>query len=102
MKQVIFASMLTVLAVPAMASDGSTWNYAAPGYAQNYGGYAVQSAPCGGACGAPIRVKVGTEVIDHYQVYQPVTVYQPAGMYSERRIVQAAPAPRCGRCANRY
>lgn len=48
---------------------------------------------CG--CAAPVRVKTHTEVIDHYQVYKPVTVYQPAGTYTQRRIVSA---PRCNSC----
>lgn len=44
----------------------------------------------------PVRVKTYTEVIDHYQVYKPVTVYQPAGTYSERRIIESP------RKCNRY
>jgi len=36
-------------------------------------------------CGA-IRVKTHTEVVDYYQTYQPVMVYQPTGTYSERRV----------------
>lgn len=44
---------------------------------------------------APVRVKTYTEVIDHYQVYQPVTEYVPVGTYSERRIINA---PHCNRC----
>ena len=43
----------------------------------------------------PVSVKTYTEVIDHYQVYKPVTVYQPAGTYSERRI---EPVRKCNRC----
>ena len=46
-------------------------------------------------CAQPVRIKTHTEVIDHYQVYRPVTVYQPAGTYSERRVVRNN---RCGRC----
>lgn len=45
---------------------------------------------------APVRVKTHTEVIDHYQVYQPVVQYIPAGTYSERRIIEH-PRP-CNRC----
>ena len=37
---------------------------------------------------APVRVKTHTEVIDHYQLYQPVTQYVPAGVYSVRRTGQ--------------
>ncbi len=36
----------------------------------------------------PVRVKTYTEVIDHYQVYQPVTVYKPMGTEIQRRIVK--------------
>ena len=36
----------------------------------------------------PVRVKTHTEVIDHYQVYQPVTVYKPVGTEIQRRIVK--------------
>lgn len=36
----------------------------------------------------PVRVKTHTEVIDHYQVYQPVTIYQPIGTEIQRRIVR--------------
>ncbi len=37
---------------------------------------------------APVRVKTHTEVIDHYQLYQPVTVYKPVGTEIQRRIVK--------------
>jgi len=47
---------------------------------------------------APVRVKTYTEVIDHYQVYEPVVSYKPAGTYTTRRYVQA-PNPHCGTCA---
>ncbi len=46
------------------------------------------------SCAQPVRVKTHTEVIDHYQVYRPVTVYEPAGVYSERRVVRNT----CNRC----
>ncbi|MBO5947105.1 MAG: hypothetical protein J6Q44_03105 [Alphaproteobacteria bacterium] len=36
----------------------------------------------------PVRVKTHTEVIDHYQVYQPVTIYKPMGTEIQRRIVK--------------
>lgn len=36
----------------------------------------------------PVRVKTYTEVIDHYQVYQPVTIYKPMGTEIQRRIVK--------------
>lgn len=52
--------------------------------------------PCAHRSGNPVSVKTATEVIDHYQVYQPVTVYEPAGTYSTRRIIEA-PRP-CNSC----
>lgn len=36
----------------------------------------------------PIKVKKYTEVIDHYQVYQPVIKYEPAGTYTTVRIIK--------------
>ena len=47
---------------------------------------------------APVRVKTYTEVIDHYQVYEPVVSYKPAGTYTTRRFVEA-PNPHCDTCA---
>lgn len=47
---------------------------------------------------APVRVKTYTEVIDHYQVYEPVVTYKPAGTYATRRFIDA-PNPHCGTCA---
>lgn len=46
----------------------------------------------------PVRVKTYTEVIDHYQVYQPVVTYKPAGEYTTRRYIDA-PNPKFGTCA---
>lgn len=36
----------------------------------------------------PVRVKTHTEIIDYYQVYQPVVVYRPVGTEFHRRIVK--------------
>ncbi len=44
----------------------------------------------------PVRVKTHTEVIDHYQVFQPVTVYRPIGTQIQRRVV---PVKNCNKCA---
>ncbi|MBR3930436.1 MAG: hypothetical protein IKJ62_02545 [Alphaproteobacteria bacterium] len=44
----------------------------------------------------PVRVKTHTEVIEHYQVYQPVTIYQPMGTQIQRRVVPAKPCNKCG------
>lgn len=61
-------------------------------------------APCGYGCekyfvssrdvkpcakrAQPVHVKTHTEIIDHYQVYQPVVVYRPVGMEFRRSIVR--------------
>ncbi|MBR1380057.1 MAG: hypothetical protein IJ560_00495 [Alphaproteobacteria bacterium] len=58
---------------------------------------AANPRPCPHAAGNPVAVKTHTEVIDHYQMYQPVVVYAPAGTYAERRVVES-PRPRCNRC----
>ncbi len=55
----------------------------------------VEKKPCAKKAAAPVRVKTHTEVIDHYQVYQPVTVYQPMGTEIQRRVV---PVKYCGKC----
>lgn len=54
--------------------------------------------PCRAAAPAmePVRVKTYTEVIDHYQVYQPVVKYVPAGTYSTRRVIENAQP--CNKC----
>lgn len=46
---------------------------------------------------APVRVKTYTEVIDHYQIYEPVITYRPAGTYTTRRYIDG-PNPHCGTC----
>lgn len=56
----------------------------------------IDVRPCPRAAEKPVRVKTFTEVIDHYQVYQPVTVYKPVGTYSTRRVIEA-PRPCCGK-----
>ncbi|MCL2331450.1 MAG: hypothetical protein FWC61_02795 [Proteobacteria bacterium] len=114
MKKVLMSGLFVCIAGAAFASDGGLvgdYNYVrpvrntvvsapAPQYAN------VQYAPaaaatCGRACGAPIAVKTGTEIIDHFQMFQPVTVYQPAGTFSQRRVVQN-PQPVCNRCQQAY
>lgn len=56
------------------------------------------SRPCAtdAATAQPVRVKTHSEVIDYYQVYQPVTVYKPMGTQIQRRIVPAHPCNKCG------
>ena len=55
----------------------------------------ANSRPCAHSAGKPVRVKTHTEVIDHYQVYQPVTVYKPMGTQIQRRVV---PVESCNKC----
>lgn len=58
---------------------------------------AMPHRPCmHAASNQPVRIKTHSEVVDYYQVYQPVTVYQPMGVQVERRFV---PAHRCNKCA---
>ena len=51
----------------------------------------VGHRPCGcqraAVASAPVAVKTYTEVIDHYQVYQPVVEYVPAGTYTRRHVI---------------
>lgn len=54
-----------------------------------------ESRPCAKRVAEPVRVKTHTEIIDHYQVYQPVMVYKPMGTQIQRRVVPAKP---CGKC----
>ena len=51
---------------------------------------------CTHSAGQPVKVKTHTEVIDHYQVYQPVTVYKPMGTEIQRRIVPVKTCNKCG------
>ena len=67
------------------------YNYVAPRYVSS-----AHVVPHKRKCANPIRVKTHTEVIEHYQLYQPVTVYQPVGRVTERRVVRAPMA--CGQC----
>lgn len=115
MKKTILSGLLiAMVSVSANASDGGAYietetftnhvSYtAAPVVYVNEAAPAVVSGPCKKAVSRPcenakpVRVKTHTEVIDHYQVYRPVTVYQPAGTYAERRVVKRQqPCSRCG------
>ena len=55
-------------------------------------GYVVPRKKCENKSAQPVRVKTHTEVIDHYQVYQPVTIYKPVGTQVQRRVI---PANKC-------
>ena len=102
MKKTIVSGLIAAsLAAPAFASDGGIYNET---YTTNTNTVVVEEAApvqvrrvavAARPCAQPVRVKTYTEVIDHYQVYRPVTVYQPAGSYSERRVVRNN---RCNRC----
>ncbi len=111
MKKAILASLFAVAVCgTAIASDGGvyyesetvttrvsantdTTTYRAPRRV-----VVAKSRPCTRtAMAKPVRVKTYTEVIDHYQVYQPVTVYQPVGTYAQRRIVESPRPCGCGK-----
>lgn len=107
MKKILFASFLSmVIAAPAVADGVVTetetvttvevveYNYNSPRYVSS-----AQVVPHKRPCAKkamPVRVKTHTEVIDHYQLYQPVTIYQPAGRVSTRRIIRAPQV--CNKC----
>lgn len=47
----------------------------------------ARNCNAGGAL-RPVRVKKYTEVIDHYQEYQPVAQYVPSGTHTTRRVIE--------------
>lgn len=107
MKKILFASFLSMVIVAPAVADGVVtetetittvevveYNYNAPRYVSS-----AQVVPHKRPCAKnamPVRVKTHTEVIDHYQLYQPVTIYQPAGRVSTRRIIRAPQV--CNKC----
>lgn len=107
MKQVLFASVMAMGIVTAGMADGVVtetetittvevveYSYDTPRYVSS-----VQVVPHKRPCAKrsePVRVKTHTEVIEHYQLYQPVTVYQPVGRVSQRRIIRAPQT--CAKC----
>ena len=107
MKKLFLASFFVMIfTVPAFADGVVTetetvttvevveYNYNAPRYVSS-----AQVVPHKRPCAkrnAPVRVKTHTEVIDHYQLYQPVTIYQPMGRVSTRRIIRAPQV--CNKC----
>ena len=108
MKKILFASIMAVIAVMPVMADGIVtetetvttvevleYNYTAPRYVSS-AQVVPHKRPCAKRAAAPVRVKTHTEVIDHYQLYQPVTIYQPAGRVSERRIIRAPQV--CNKC----
>ena len=104
MKKTILTSLFAAMvAVNANASDGGLYSetetytnrvrYNTVEYTAPVEQRVAPVATCN-SCAQPVRVKTHTEVIDHYQVYRPVTVYEPAGTYAERRVVRNT----CNRC----
>lgn len=107
MKKTILTGLFgAFVATCAVASDGGVYSetetftnsvryntvtYAEPAQARVAYAYANTC----NSCAQPVRVKTHTEVVDHYQVYRPVTVYEPAGVYSERRVIRNNA---CGGC----
>lgn len=105
-KMFLFSVLVMTIIAPAVADGVVTetetvttvevldYNYTAPRYVSS-----AQVVPHKRPCAkrtAPVRVKTHTEVIDHYQLYQPVTVYQPVGRVSTRRIIRAPQV--CNKC----
>jgi len=111
MKKLICASLMSIVTLAAAnASDGgvymetsnvysgtaqytratNTTTISAPRTAARRAVVGHRPCPCGRVASAPmnpVAVKTHTEVIDHYQVYQPVVEYVPAGTYTTRRVV---------------
>ena len=105
-KMFLFFVLVMTIIAPAVADGVVTetetvttvevldYNYTAPRYVSS-----AQVVPHKRPCAkrtAPVRVKTHTEVIDHYQLYQPVTIYQPMGRVSTRRIIRAPQV--CNKC----
>lgn len=107
MKKLVFASILAIMACAgANASDGGVYmetsnvysgtaQYTRATTTSNESERRVvighRPCPCQRAAvpaPAPVAVKTHTEIIDHYQVYQPVVEYVPAGTYTRRRMVE--------------
>lgn len=112
MKKFVFASLFAIAVCGnANASDGGVYietetvtkhvsmNANSDTYVAPRRIVAKRARPCArvAAMGNPVRVKTYTEVIDHYQVYQPVTVYKPVGTYAQRRVIEKPRACGCGK-----
>ena len=109
MKKILFTSFMAIIVSASAMADGVVsetetittvevveYNYDTPRYVSSVQ-VVPHKRPCAKRMAAkPVRVKTHTEVIDHYQLYQPVTVYQPAGRTSERRIIRAPQT--CKKC----
>ncbi|MCM1294696.1 MAG: hypothetical protein NC311_03985 [Muribaculaceae bacterium] len=112
MKKAILVSLFAIVACGgAFASDGGVYyesetvstRVVANASTATYGAprrtVVSASRPCArrAVAVAPVRVKTYTEVIDHYQVYQPVTVYKPVGAYAQRRVIESPRPCGCGK-----
>lgn len=102
----LFSFLVMTIIAPAVADAVVTetetvttvevldYNYTAPRYVSS-----AQVMPCkrpyAKRASAPVRVKTHTEVIDHYQLYQPVTIYKPVGKKIEKHIIPAKPCVKC-------
>jgi len=107
MKKTILTSVFAgLVAFGANASDGGLYNETETytnrvrynttvTYTEPVAQPRVEYVATCNACAQPVRVKTHSEIIDHYQVYRPVTVYEPAGTYSERRVVRNNTCNRC-------
>jgi len=100
MKKVMLSAIFAGIMGTAVASDGGYWSYSSPDYYPERGSYypvrdanPAYNVPCQKNCGTPVRVKTHTEVIEHYQVYQPVLIYKPVGTMTESRIVRQCKQP---------
>ncbi len=104
MKKVLLVGLLAVLANASAMADGVytetetvTTYEGVSGCANNFRYVSSRDVkPCARKKVAkPVRVKTHTEIINHYQVYQPVTVYRPMGVQIERQVVPAKPCDKC-------
>ena len=99
MKKILFASFTAMIMATSSMADGIVtetetvttvevleYSYEMPRYVTS-AQVVPHKRPCAKTV-APVRVKTHTEVIDHYQLYQPVTVYKPVGRVSARRIIR--------------
>lgn len=109
MKKTLFAGLIAGIVCSANASDDGFENYfigqttktepvvtvqeSREPVVQQYV-ISINTKKCSKCQKKQIRIKDYTEVIEHYQVFEPVTIYKPVGTYSERHIVE----PRCSRC----
>ena len=107
MKKIFLFSFLVMTIIAPAVADGVVtetetvttvevveYNYTVPRYVSS-----AQVVPHKRPCAKraePVRIKTHTEVIDHYQLYQPVTIYQPVGRVSTRRVVRAPQV--CNKC----